>query len=220
MTPITEEELKRRLNHEDNLINKGKASTDSVSGDSASIDSAVDKSGGDEVKSSPFSFSDVEYLIDDVVKESKPRKPHVRLSEEQKVVAGTLAHLDGQKAVAELFGPTQPAISMAARGLNGGTALAQQKDNPSRREKIKDNLESIVELSSNVVVRSLTRISDRKLDDLNATGLATVASKVASVIDKINAKSATGLGSQVVIVAFDQKRIDDYNTIDVPVVVQ
>jgi len=223
---ITVEELNRRLNHPENLCRRD---SDSSGGGSPSrpikseIEQATEPPLSPETppeneavgRSEARSLEVTDVLLEDVIQEAtKKRKEQVQLSMEGRVVAGTLAHLQSTSSVAELLGVSPGTVHNLKHGqkmvTDPETGKQRKLDHPELREKVSRNIGLIAELSSDVTVQALAKITPEGLEKLPPHLLARLAKDTAAVFEKMTGHKSAPHMSQVVIIAQPGRQVSDY----------
>jgi len=117
------------------------------------------------------------------------------LTEEEKILVGSLARIDGSAAISKATGISIPTIRKCAEGRDdyaNGADPNRPKINPDLKSKVDELATSMKDKLQNLahakIERTLSKLDDEKLDSVTkATDLASIAaslSKVAASFDK------------------------------------
>ena len=110
-----------------------------------------------------------------------------------KALIGTVAQNSTSKAVAKTFGVSKNSVDNYARGeING-------KPHPELKEKIKVVKQSVLEKAAELALKSLNRVTDEQLDDLNAKELVGVAVMASSVHDRMSDKTIISAPGSLIV---------------------
>ena len=186
---ITKEEALRRLNSTNNLANS--------------------------LPSTPPPVPQVEYRTTSKVGKSRQQN----IPEEVRDTIGFLAakatsenKKSGQhQVIADIFGVSRQTVQCAASGKVGGRPA-----NFERKAKVIDREQDIKDTALTKLMMTLGLISEEKLEDLDAKGLAQVGSHLAKVSQALTPQVGSNAASVRLVVYAPQMRDEGkYNVIDV-----
>lgn len=135
------------------------------------------------------------------------------LSDEEKELIGTLAHIDGQKIVAKTFGISQPMVSDLKNGYNGSSE--GRAFDVGLKTKIDNNLDSVREKVSKVALDKLQSVLEGITDDkISSANLATL-SLAAGNLSKLTHKDDNDkpIVNALLFYSPRNKEEDDYETV-------
>lgn len=141
-----------------------------------------------------------------------------RYTEEEKVLAGVLAHSFPVRDVAEVTGMSATTVQDVKRGN-----ISNRRHDPELKDKIDDAIEEEAKTKQSVRDLALDRITALFADQLNEENLATirkpreaaaVARDLATIAERVTVK-APGQGVTVIFHTPRQKSEDEYQAVDI-----
>lgn len=117
------------------------------------------------------------------LRDSGRREGDKNIPETVKELAGVLAHVDTLKNVGESLGISTSQVHQFKNGRN-----SQHVPNEELKDKIDERLGTVKDLALDRLVNSLNVITPEKLEKIKVVNAASIAQRMASVVEKVSEK--------------------------------